>query len=255
MERQAYRHLENQENTHWWFVGRRAIAKKLITTQVPLPEHPKILDVGCGTGGNLSLLSEFGAVDAFEADPEAMEIANLKRLANVEFGRLPDQIPSSAGKYDLVTMFDVLEHIEQDTEALSSLIVHMTDNGRILITVPAMPWLWSSYDEIHHHKRRYTRKSLKSALNTANFKVCSIGYFNTILFPAAIIQRVFAKSSNSSNKIDEDFPQLLNRMFRVIFRLEKHFIPLLPMPFGLSLFAIAIPIRQKNNDFKCNDKK
>lgn len=110
MERNFYLQLRKVEDKHWWFVGRRTIIKHMLLS-IDLPKKTRILDVGCGTGGNLSLLSEFGEVIGVEHDNQAVEIARTRELCKIYRGSLPDRMPFSTQKFDLAVLLDVLEHI------------------------------------------------------------------------------------------------------------------------------------------------
>jgi SAM-dependent methyltransferase len=231
------------ETEHWWFIGRRAVLDQLIRTTIALPQGARILEAGCGTGGNLAMLAGFGLLDAFELDEEARQVANARGLADVRPGVLPDGIDAEPGRYDLVALLDVLEHIDDDRAALRALGRTLTPTGRLLISVPAMPWLWSHHDEIHHHKRRYTRTTLGSVVEDAGLRVHSIGHFNTLLFPVAVAQRLLQRVTGRESTADELPPPALNAVLRTVFRVERHVVGRVPLPVGLSLYAIAGPAR------------
>jgi hypothetical protein len=132
----------------------------------------------------------------------------------------------------------VLEHIDDDVASLRRLGALLGDDGRILLTVPAMPFLWSSHDELHHHKRRYTRASLQAATKAAGLRVEHIGYFNALLFPLALAQRMLAKLTGSRQPIDALPSPTVNGVLRSIFASERHLVGRVRLPVGLSLFAV-----------------
>ena len=164
----AYIEMAETESRHWWFLGRRAILSRVIAN-LALPQNSKILEVGCGTGGNLKMLAKFGEVSALEMDATAREIAAKKtnNLYDIRAGFCPDDIPFNDQQFDLICMFDVLEHIEKDDETLTSLKKLLNKNGRILITVPAYQWLYGPHDEFLHHKRRYSAGELREKFSIA----------------------------------------------------------------------------------------
>lgn len=238
MDRQVYERMDANEANHWWFVGRRRIIETAIQRLIPLPKNPDILEAGCGTGGNLSLLSKFGALDAFEYDSVAREIATEKSGVCVPAGALPDDIPFEQKPYDMIGLFDVLEHIEDDQATLTQLATRLKPDGRILLTVPAMPWLWSRHDERHHHFRRYTRKSLQNTAAKAGVVVEKSFYFNTLLLPLAVGSRA-VKSITNSDAADDSMPSsLVNEILTAVFSGEHHLVDRLRLPVGLSLCAV-----------------
>ncbi len=239
MQRDVYERMSVQEGEHWWFVGRRANLDSLIKTNFAFGSQAKVLEAGCGSGGNLELLSQFGQVEAFEFDDYAREVSVAKGIAEISPGELPSKIDYPDDRFDMIAMLDVLEHIENDVSSLRTLSRKLKNDGQMLLTVPAMPWLWSDHDEAHHHYRRYTKSSLQAVLDEAGLKVNHIGYFNSLLFPVALIQRTLNKllGKRFSN---EDIPDgWLNKLLAGIFRSERHFITKVPMPFGLSVYAIV----------------
>jgi SAM-dependent methyltransferase len=187
----AYLEMAETESRHWWFLGRRAILARVME-RLALPRNSRILEVGCGTGGNLSMLGTFGAVSAVEMDGNAREIASRKTANryDIRAGCCPDEIPFQDQLFDLICMFDVLEHIDRDTETLIAIKRMLASNGRILLTVPAHQWLWSAHDEFLHHKRRYSATELRQKVIAAGLRPVKMSYFNTILFPLAAIMRL-----------------------------------------------------------------
>ena len=239
MEAVVYRRMAEEEERHWWFRGRRAFLERLLGT-LDLPEGTaRLLEVGCGTGGNLALLRQFGRLDAVEYDSAARIIAQGKAGFPIGFCELPLHIDAADDTYDLVALLDVLEHVDDDTGALKAVAAKVRDRGYILITVPAHPWLWSAHDDIHHHKRRYTRRTLKRTIALAGLSLESIGAFNMLLLPAALAQRA-AKRVLAMRSADDNMPPAsLNRLLTRIFMIERHFVGRLTLPIGLSLFAVA----------------
>lgn len=221
MERVVYETMAEVEGDHWWFVARRQLIARLLEDMKL--ENPAILEAGCGSGGNLDLLRRFGRVSAFELDPVA------RAKAGVPEGSLPDAIPFD-GPFDLACLFDVLEHVEEDVPALGALA---EISERLLLTVPALPGLWSEHDERHHHHRRYTRPGLRNVIEQGGWKVERIGYFNSFLLPAAIAQRAVSRHYEA----DKTPPAPLNALLTKIFGFERHLLGKLPI--GLSLFAVA----------------
>lgn len=238
MDPSAYQGMNVVENRHWWFTARRKIIDRLIA-DMDLPEGARILEAGCGTGGNLALLARHGTLEAFEYDAEARRLASAKGVCPIKEGMLPNRVNASDASFDLVAMLDVLEHVDADTASLVTLRTKLIPGGRLLVTVPAMPFLWSRHDELHHHKRRYTKASLSAALVAAGFAIDRIGYFNSLLFPLAVMQRLVAKATGREEPLDAVPAAPLNRTFEAVFASERHFLGSVAFPVGLSLFAVA----------------
>lgn len=239
MEQAAYQSLRDAQDEHWWFVGRRRIVARLIERFVRLPERARVLEAGCGYGGNLGMLGEFGRVDAFEFDDSARAHSSAILHRNVAYGKLPDDIGFGDERFDLIALLDVLEHIDDDVASLRALGSRLTSGGSLVLTVPAVPWLWSQHDEVHHHKRRYTKAILRQRLRAAGLEVQGIGYFNSLLFPLALIQRLVSRLLGGSHGVDAIPAEPLNAALTTVFSLERALVGRIAFPIGLSLFAVV----------------
>jgi SAM-dependent methyltransferase len=244
MERTVYARMGEIEERHWWFAGRREILSALIRRFNPAGPDAKFLEAGCGTGGNLVFLGQFGELDAFEYDEQSRALACEKSGLPVAFGSLPDELPFGEKKFDVIFLLDVLEHVERDRASLQALAGCLSSGGRIIVTVPAMPWLWSQHDEVHHHFRRYTKSGLTRVVEEAGLDVACAGYFNFLLFPVALLKRCCGKLTRSDTADDEIPSTWLNAALYHVFRQEAAWIGRIPMPFGLSCFAVL----QRPND-------
>jgi len=233
MHPSAYREMADTEGRHWWFTARRAILSSLIS-RLRLPERARIVEIGCGTGGNLEMLSAFGEVSAMEADDGARAIAAEKAGAHVEIraGRCPHDIPFAKGSFDLVCLLDVLEHVEEDLATLQAIGALLAPHGHALITVPAYRWMWSAHDEFLHHKRRYTSGELRRKVSAAGLQLGHISYFNTLLFPLAATARLLKLSGTAVPA------RPINGLLHAVFSAERFVVGRLPLPFGVSLLAV-----------------
>jgi SAM-dependent methyltransferase len=236
----AYLEMAETESRHWWFSGRRAILSKMIE-RLDLPHNSKILEVGCGTGGNLQMLTRFGEVSALEMDENARAIASKKtnNCYDIRAGHCPDEIHFKDQRFDLICMFDVLEHIEQDTETLIAIKQLLAKNGRILMTVPAYQWLWGAHDEFLYHKRRYSVTQLRKKIVAAGLRPVKISYFNTILFPLAAIVRLKDKLLGNPSATGTSVPPAtINKFLRTLLGAERFLLERINLPFGVSLLCV-----------------
>jgi SAM-dependent methyltransferase len=244
MEHDAFIEMAATEQAHWWFTGRRKILATLIG-RLGLPEGAKILELGSGTGGNLSMLQRFGQVTAVEKNAlaRALSVRNAWGMVEVKAGFLPDGLPE-LGKFDVICLFDVLEHIAEDEAALVAVRNLLAPGGSVLMTVPAFAKLWGLHDERMHHHRRYERAELAAKLQQAGFVVTRLSYCNMFLFPAALAMRgvdmlggrLWGRRKVSGAGM---LPSPLNRTFAVIFGAERFLIGRVRLPVGLSLLAVA----------------
>lgn len=185
------------------------------------------------------MLERFGHLSAFEPDAEARLAAARKSHIPIDDGHLPEGLPYAKGSFDLVCAFDVIEHVEMDRASLAALAGTLRPGGRLVMTVPALPWLWSSHDEAHHHFRRYTRKELDAALRSAGLRPTKVSYFNTLLFPAIAALRLISKTLKRDGSDDRLPPAWLNRLLDGIFGLERPLLRRFSLPAGVSLLAVA----------------
>lgn len=247
MEEHVYDEFSKLEKSHWWFVGRRFFLKNVISRHEVRSNAPCVLEVGCGTGGNIELLSQFGDFSAIEMSAKAVKLAQLSNPSHanqISQGSLPDHNLADRS-FDKIFLLDVLEHIEDDTAALKALKALLKKNGQLYITVPAYQWLWSDHDIQNQHKRRYTLKRIRALLKSLGFDVAYSSYFNTLLFPLAAIERlsqrlksVFGNSKSGSAALDVPVKPI-NQIFQGIFRLEGIWAGRLSIPFGLSIVLVA----------------
>jgi SAM-dependent methyltransferase len=240
MEPHIYAELAEQEDSHWWFAARRAITLSLLK-RFPLPSHAQILDAGCGSGGNLNFLAAFGETYGFELDNASRARAQKRGIGRVEPGKLPDGIPFDNQLFDLITLFDVLEHVEDDRAALAALAGRLKSGGMLIINVPAFQWLFSQHDVSHHHYRRYGWDELKQQLETAGLEVRLMNYWNALLFPAAaaarLVEKMFPPKQHAMGSGTP--PALVNTLLSKMVSAERFLIPRVRLPFGTSIIAVV----------------
>lgn len=239
MERVVYDQMAALDERHWWYVARRKVLADLIRRRVKPSAKARILEIGCGTGHNLAMLGEFGSVDALEVDETARELAEQRLGKPVFSAPLPELSGIPAKQYDLVAAFDVVEHITDDRAAIGGIARLLKPGGKLVLTVPAHQWMWSAHDVVNHHQRRYSKGALKRLIEDSPLKLEAIGYFNSLLFPVAVAERL---ASKLRGKEDADLslpPKPLNQTLERVFAAERALIGRVPLPPGLSLFAVA----------------
>src|SRR5688572_28707888 len=175
--------MASLDSRHWWFTARRRILDGVIERVVQPPPSAHILEIGCGTGHNLPMLSRFGQVDASELDPVARQLASERLGRPVAEAALPDLSMFEQDSYDLVALLDVLEHVIDDKDSLRAIHQRLKPGGALLLTVPINPWMWSAHDVAHHHHRRYRRREIRKMAEDAGYHIELLSPFNSLLFP------------------------------------------------------------------------
>jgi SAM-dependent methyltransferase len=239
MERVVYQQMAELDQRHWWYRARREVLAELIRREALPPANAHILEIGCGTGHNLEMLSRFGSVEAIELDDEARAIAERRLRRKVMSARLPELAGVRDRSYDLIAALDVIEHIDDDAGALAAVASKLKAGGKLVMTVPAHQWMWSAHDIVNHHKRRYSKRALRHLIESSPLKLEKLGYFNSLLFPLAVAERLTSKLSGKDDA-DVKLPSApVNAALETVFAAERHLVGRLPLPPGLSLFAVA----------------
>jgi SAM-dependent methyltransferase len=239
MERVVYQQMAELDDRHWWYRARREIIAALIRREARLPAKARILEIGCGTGHNLAMLGQFGRVDALELDDEARALAEKRLGRKAMRAPLPELAGVKDRWYDLIGAFDVIEHIDDDHAALASIAAKLKPGGKFVMTVPAHQWMWSAHDVVNHHKRRYSKRGLAQLIESSPLTLVKVGYFNSLLFPLALAERAVSRV-RGKHDADVKLPSRpLNAALELAFAAERHVVGRLPLPIGLSLFAVA----------------
>jgi len=164
-----------------------------------------------------------------------------QRGVSAQIGELPDKIPLAKETFDAVLLLDVLEHLDDDRAALQTAAGLLKPGGIIVATVPAYQWLWSPRDEFHHHRRRYSRADFRGLLTLPQLRVEVLSHYNMWLFPPAAAVRL-ARRFLPREKSQADLhvpPAPINLALHRIFGSERVLLGRVPLPFGLSLLAVA----------------
>jgi SAM-dependent methyltransferase len=228
------------EPTSFWFRGRN----KLILWAIDrwFPASRSFLEVGCGTGYVLAeILSSKPDLDAVggELFPEGLRVAR-RRLDGVPLAQMDARSMRIEEAFDLVGAFDVLEHIDQDEEALRGMYAALVPGGGLVVTVPQHRWLWSEADSFAGHARRYTRQELTQRMLDAGFELLWTTSFLTFLLPLVSTSRLIARRRSYSLEREFGLPRWIDRLFERSLDLERAAISRgVSFPVGGSLLAVA----------------
>jgi ubiquinone/menaquinone biosynthesis C-methylase UbiE len=232
------RRLADIEGWHFWFVGRRELLKGLLKRTHPA-RFDRMLDVGCGTGANAAFLSACGRqIVGMDVRTEGVEASVADGVRRATFVRgAATRLPFTDASFDAVTALDVLEHVD-DHAALREMRRVLRPGGAMLLTVPAMPWLWSHRDTEAGHLRRYRRRGLVDLLKASRFELRHLNYYQCLLFPL-VVARVFRRDSVAWRDGEESPRPIVNRLLSTISRSEARLARFVSWPFGSSLVALC----------------
>jgi SAM-dependent methyltransferase len=233
------------EDRHFWFVGRNHIIATLLRALAGEADAPNTaVEIGCGTGNVLRVVKASlprATIVGMDLFMEGLSQAQTRTTAplvqgNVEMSPFRDGI-------DLVCLFDVLEHIRDDAATLRLMRTMLAPGGRVLITVPLHPSLWSEFDELSHHVRRYRPAELLLKLRQAGF-VVEFGspYLLTTLIPMWVRRKVLGNGKNARIRADDELRivPFVNRIFLALLRVEGGWIgQRRRLPFGASMIVLA----------------
>lgn len=242
MEQHTYAIMDRVEDSHWWFVGRRAILESFlrgICSRLSTPHSRlKILDVGCGTGANLEMLAEFGSAEGVDVSDDALEFCRKKGLT-VQKG-LAETLPYTDETFDISTALDVIEHLDDDIAGLKEMHRVTKTGGYTLIFVPAFMWLWGVQDDISNHRIRYTKKQIVERVEKAGFKVERATYANFTFFAPILGGRTLMKITGLKPESENNVNiSALNGIFGKIFSAERFLLEKMDFPFGVSTVIVA----------------
>src|SRR5687768_4507576 len=267
MQQHTYAIMDRVEDSHWWFVGRRAILEGFMRQIVDRLNSPpykegmdaalggqggspgasgksveaaalRILDVGCGTGANIEMLSQFGTAEGVDVSDDALEFCRKKGLT-VQKG-LAETLPYPDETFDITTALDVIEHLDDDIAGLKEMHRVTKIGGYSLIFVPAFMWLWGVQDDISHHRIRYTRKQIVERLEKAGFTVERATYANFTFFAPVLGGRTIMKLTGIKPESENNINiSALNGAFGKLFSAERFWLKNRNFPFGVSIVVVA----------------
>ena len=217
------------EETHPWYSARRALFTKL----AGLRKNARILDVGCGSGMFLVHLKSEGFQDLTGVETSMVLRQRFRDDSIPLYSAIPDET------FDAVFLLDVLEHIVDDIEALKGIHRALRPDGKLILSVPAHPFLWGPHDIVNEHKRRYRRNELRDKLNSVGFEIHRFSYWNMFVFPVACLVRwLHVARSGDAGDTGLGFPAVL-KIYGWVLQFENRLLHRFNLPAGMSLIATA----------------
>jgi len=246
---QIYREWAELEETHWWFIGRKKIFKTFIDDFLGGRSSQLICDIGCGAGAMIPLLAEHGKVWGVENSDLAVNYCIENGIKNV-FKADSKQLPFKDESLDALSLFDVIEHIDDDARVLEECRRVCKKDATLIVSVPAYQFLMSPNDIVADHKRRYSLGALSAKLEKSGFRIRKATYYNFFLFPpifaVVMIRKALwrltggeAKGHRPKGNISYKTPGPINRLLLSILSLESVMVRKLSFPFGHSLVCAA----------------
>lgn len=255
MDKAYYKAYYQLEREHWWFTARLHILRSYVGRHFAQANKPlRILNAGVATGATSLMLTEFGEVTSVEYDEDCCQFLRENVLPDVVQASLT-ALPFADASFDLVCAYDVIEHIEDDVQALREIKRVLKPGGHFHLTVPAFQMLWSNHDVVNHHYRRYRRNQLLQRVREAGLEARYASYFNAFLFfPVATVrlaanawQRIRGRKPNAGSNSDFDTYKTGGLTGKLLYRIFKSETALLrskvKLPVGISLMASG----QKND--------
>lgn len=243
MDLSEYYNIARLEETHWWYVGMASIARDWLSA-LPAGDAGRqrvILDAGCGTGGDMKFLAEFGAPIGIDLHPLALRLSAEKGYTRLARATV-EHLPFRADSIGLLTSFEVLYHLQvnDDVQALRDFSRVLEPGGWLLLRLPAHDWLRGAHDRTVHTRHRYTREEVRAKLQMAGLRPVRVTYANTLLFFPAALWRLFQRNAGGEARTDVQLPPLaINRILTALLRVEGRWLRRFDLPVGLSVLALA----------------
>lgn len=240
MKDEEIKKLYEFEQHYWWHVGRREIFKTFLK-RISRKKDSNILEIGCGTGGNIQVLSHFGKVTGLDISEDALRFCKKRGLTDLILSNAEDiDLPSES--FDVIVAFDVLEHIEKDDRALKEVFRLLTPGGYFLATVPAYQFLWSEHDIALGHVRRYTASGFSEKIARSGLQTLKTSYLISFIFPAVVAYRMMRKVIHPKSRKNTAYvglPSTINNFFIFLLNIEARLLNYVRFPFGTSVICLA----------------
>lgn len=247
MKEHTYPIMFRVEQTHWWYAGRRKILADFLEDicRRVTDRRPRILDVGCGTGANLLMLSNYGDAEGVDISEDALAFCRERGLEKVKLGAA-EKLPYEDGTFDLVTALDVVEHLDDDLAGLREMRRVLRPGGRVLLFVPTFMFLWGLQDDVSNHRRRYRLPELRRVLEQAGFEIERTTYANiTFFMPILLVRKLMRLTGIKAESENNITVGALNGFLGKLFGAESLVLRYMNIPFGVSGLCVA---RLKDTD-------
>ena len=227
--------------SHWWWRSRERFLREVLRTLPLEPNLGPVLDVGCGDGLFFDVLRDFGTPEGVEAD--ATLITEQGRAAGpIHVGPF-DETFRPGKRYRLITALDVLEHAPDEAAFLGRTRDLLTDDGVLVLTVPAFRWLWTHHDDINLHRTRYTRPTLRAAAAAADLEVRRLDYFFGWTVPVKLLVRLKEAVWGAGGDEVQIPPGFINRLLERVCTIEHALARRAGLPVGSSILAVLTRAR------------
>ena len=230
------------EDSYWWFVGRRRMVRRLIRTYAPAGRPLRILDAGCGTGGTMEMLADWGEIHGCDLSHNALTMCRARgdwalSCSSVEATPYPD------AHFDVVVSADVLEHVADDARAMGEMVRVLRPGGLLVAAAPAHMWLWSEHDDALGHLRRYSRRQFRALVEGAGLRTKKLTEAVALALPAVLMYRGVRRLTRRAERPKTSLvrlPSVLNRLLIGLLDIENALLPYLSLPLGTSLVCAAV---------------
>ena len=237
MEHQEYRRIADAEDSHWWYRATRSLIRQLL--QPWLRPGIRVLDAGCGPGGNSAWLGEYGTVTGIDAAPEAVRLAHERHPEmEVSLGDVT-ALPFDDGSFDVVMATTVLYVVEDDARAVREMARVAAPEGPVLLIEPANRRLRRGHDDVVMTRRRYRLADLEALARGAGLQLRRSTYAYSFLVPPAVALAAahrLGPGKSSSSDLERD---RMGTLFEPLARAERRVIARRRVPFGLSAVVLA----------------
>ena len=244
MRKDLYAQMYELEEVYWWHVAKRRLVRDWLDRTEFQFGNKIYVDVGCGTGKMMEEMRDWKKwrlVTGLDSSDEALSFcAKRSRLKTIK-ANLEKELPLADNWADVITCLDVVEHVRRDQFLLKECARVLKPGGILMVTVPAHQFMWTYWDDVLGHKRRYSLNQLVNKLERAGFGVERKSYFYSFLLPVALVFRVM-KSSTKNWKNKSDFfrlPKMFNNLLLELTRFERKLMQKMEVPLGLSVVCLA----------------